>query len=136
MAVKSEINVAPSAPTGSKIYSWRLPVFTKLLKYIGKLDGKPFLSVEKIENFYCFIKLGEAPQYLGNLIPPSIQNISTYPLKNGSDIMAPFCRLSLIRILHLYPLQLNNGTNLIRPYAILIQFLDLKVQLEKNYDLF
>ena len=32
--------------------------------------------------------------YLCDLIPPSIQSKTVYPLLNGSDIIMPFCRLS------------------------------------------
>ena len=32
--------------------------------------------------------------YLCDLIPPSIQSTTVYPLRNGSDIIMPFCRLS------------------------------------------
>ena len=32
--------------------------------------------------------------YLCDLIPPSIQRTTIYPLRNGSDIIMPFCRLS------------------------------------------
>jgi hypothetical protein len=32
--------------------------------------------------------------YLCDLIPPSIQSTTVYPLRNGSDIIMPLCRLS------------------------------------------
>ena len=32
--------------------------------------------------------------YLCDFIPPSIQRTTVYPLRNGSDIRMPFCRLS------------------------------------------
>jgi hypothetical protein len=32
--------------------------------------------------------------YLCDLIPPSIQSTTVYPLRNGSDIIMPFGRLS------------------------------------------
>jgi hypothetical protein len=35
-----------------------------------------------------------APRYLCDLIPPTIQSTTVYPLRNGSDIIIPFCRLS------------------------------------------
>ena len=34
------------------------------------------------------------PNYLCTLIPPTIQRTSVYPLRNGNDIILPFCRLS------------------------------------------
>jgi hypothetical protein len=40
------------------------------------------------------IQNNNAPMYLCELIPPSIQSTTIYPLRNGSDIIMPFCRLS------------------------------------------
>ena len=40
------------------------------------------------------IQNNNAPMYLCDLIPPSIQSTTVYPLRNGSDIIMPFCRLS------------------------------------------
>ena len=37
------------------------------------------------------------PNYLCTLIPPTIQSTSVYPLRNGNDIILPFCRLSSTR---------------------------------------
>jgi hypothetical protein len=36
-----------------------------------------------------------APNYLRELIPPTVQSTTTYPLRNGSDLIIPFCRLSI-----------------------------------------
>jgi hypothetical protein len=33
--------------------------------------------------------------YLCGLIPPTIQSTTVYPLRNGSDIIIPICRLSI-----------------------------------------
>jgi hypothetical protein len=41
------------------------------------------------------IQNNNAPMYLCDLIPPSIQSTTVYPLRNGSDIIIPFCRLSI-----------------------------------------
>ena len=35
-------------------------------------------------------------RYLCYLIPPTIQSTTVYPLRNGSDIIIPSCRLSVI----------------------------------------
>ena len=35
--------------------------------------------------------------YLLDLIPPTIQSTTIYLLRNGNDIIVPFCRLSLTR---------------------------------------
>ena len=48
----------------------------------------------KLQLFYK-IHNGFAPQYLHDLIPPTIQSTTIYPLRNGSDVIVPFCRLSL-----------------------------------------
>jgi hypothetical protein len=40
------------------------------------------------------IQNNNAPMYLCDLIPPSIQSTTVYPLRNGSDIIMLFCRLS------------------------------------------
>lgn len=46
--------------------------------------------------FYNIINR-HASDYLCNLIPPNIQSMTTYPLRNGDDIILPFCRLSLTK---------------------------------------
>jgi hypothetical protein len=40
------------------------------------------------------IQNNNAPRYLCDLIPPTIQSTTVYPLRNGSGIIIPFCRLS------------------------------------------
>ena len=40
------------------------------------------------------IQNNNAPRYLCDLIPPTIQSTTVYPLRIGSDIIIPFCRLS------------------------------------------
>ena len=41
------------------------------------------------------VQNNNAPRYLCDLIPPTIQSTTVYPLRNGSDIIIPFCRLSI-----------------------------------------
>jgi hypothetical protein len=44
----------------------------------------------------CFnIKCGMAPAYLRHLVPPTIQSTTIYPLRNGDNLIVPFCRLSI-----------------------------------------
>jgi hypothetical protein len=43
------------------------------------------------------IQNGSASSYLLDLIPPTIQSTTIYSLRNGNDIIVPFCRLSLTR---------------------------------------
>ena len=40
------------------------------------------------------IQNNNVPGYLCDLIPPTIQSTPVYQLRNGSDIIIPFCRLS------------------------------------------
>jgi hypothetical protein len=47
----------------------------------------------KLKLFYTIYN-GLAPQNLHDLIPPTIQSTTIYPLHNGSDLIVPFCRLS------------------------------------------
>ena len=48
----------------------------------------------KLHLFYN-IQNNNAPGYLYNLIPPTIQSTTVYSLRNGDDIIIPFCRLSI-----------------------------------------
>jgi hypothetical protein len=41
------------------------------------------------------IKNGHAQNYFRERIPPTVQSTTTYPLRNGSDLIIPFCRLSI-----------------------------------------
>jgi hypothetical protein len=43
------------------------------------------------------IQNGSTPSYLLDLIPPTIQSTTMYPLWNGNDSIVPFCGLSLTR---------------------------------------
>ena len=37
-----------------------------------------------------------APEYLRHLVPPTIQSTTiVYPLRNGDNLIVPFCRLSI-----------------------------------------
>ena len=49
------------------------------------------------------------PMYLCDLIPPTIQSTTVYPLRNGSGIIIPFCRLYRLLVTHLFPQQYVNG---------------------------
>jgi hypothetical protein len=48
----------------------------------------------KLQSFYN-IKNEHALNYLRERIPPTVQSTSIYPLRNGSDLIIPFCRLSI-----------------------------------------
>ena len=75
-----------------------LPIFTNT-EYIEKLAGVDWKKEELGEssNYYIISKNGSTPPYLLDLISPTIQSTTIYPLRNGNDIIAPFCRLSLTR---------------------------------------
>jgi hypothetical protein len=64
-----------------------LPIFTKT-EILYRETGWELLSARrkrrKLQPF----------DYLCTLIPPTIQHTSVYPLRNGNDIILPFCRLS------------------------------------------
>ena len=50
----------------------------------------------RLQLFYN-IQNGSTHPFLLDLIPPTIQSTTIYPLRNGNDIIVPFCRLSLTR---------------------------------------
>jgi hypothetical protein len=74
-----------------------LPIFTKTDKLYSETGCATLLGRRhnrKLQLFYN-IKNGHAPNYLTELIPPTIQSTIIYPLRNGSDLIIPFCRLSI-----------------------------------------
>ena len=48
----------------------------------------------KLQLFFN-IKSGVAPEYLRHLVLPTIQSTTIYPLRNGDNLIVPFCRLSI-----------------------------------------
>jgi hypothetical protein len=76
-----------------------LPIFTNT-EYLYRETGWERLEERrtrrKLKLFYN-IQNGSTPPYLLDLIPSTIQNTTIYPLRNGNDIIVPFCRLSLTR---------------------------------------
>jgi hypothetical protein len=66
-----------------------LPIFTKT-EILYRETGWELLSARR---FYNIVNKN-TPNYLSTLIPPTIQRTSVYPLRNGNDIILPFCRLS------------------------------------------
>ena len=73
-----------------------LPIFTKT-QILYRETGWELLSARrkrrKLQLFYNIVNKN-TPNYLCTLIPPTIQRTSVYPLRNGNDIILPFCRLS------------------------------------------
>ena len=84
-----------------------LPIFTKTDKYTetGWITLSSRRHNRKLQLFYN-IKNGHAPNYLRELIPPTVQSTTIYPLRNGSDLIIPFCKLLNL----LFHLLLNSGT--------------------------
>lgn len=74
-----------------------LPVFTKSEKVYSELGWQTLQERRKRRKLQMFynIQNENAPNYLCKLIPPTLQSTTTYPLRNGNDIMLPFCRLTL-----------------------------------------
>jgi hypothetical protein len=74
-----------------------LPIFTKTDKLYSETGWTTLSSRRynrKLQLFYN-IKNGHAPNYLRELIPPTVQSTTIYPLRNDSDLIIPFCRLSI-----------------------------------------
>jgi hypothetical protein len=73
-----------------------LPIFTKTDSLYFETDWEPLHSRHHRRKLQLSYKIynGLAPQYLYDLIPPTIQSTTIYPLRNGSDLIVPFCRLS------------------------------------------
>ena len=71
-----------------------LPIFTKIEILYIETDWE-LLSARrkrrKLQLFYNIINKN-IPNYLCTLIPPNIQRTPVYPLRNGNDIILPFCR--------------------------------------------
>jgi hypothetical protein len=57
-------------------------------------DWSAYLTDAKNDKRLYFESLEEL-RYLCDIIPPTIQRTTVYPLRNGSDIIIPFCRLSI-----------------------------------------
>ena len=117
-------------------YNWRQlelsPDFQSLQTqniYIEKLVGRDWKKEELGEssNYYIISKNGSTPSYLLDLIPPTIQSTTIYPLRNGNDIIVPFCRLSLTRD-SFVSATVREWNNLNIQCAILTHYLNLKRQ--------
>ena len=74
-----------------------LPSFTNTTNIYTETGWEPLAERRKRRKLQMFynIQHSSAPAYLCNLIPPTIQSTSVYPLRNGNNIMTPYCRLSL-----------------------------------------
>ena len=106
MHVRSGTTVVSLIRANWRGYSWRQlelsPDFQSLPTqtiYIEKLAGRDWKKEELGEssNYYIISKIVGTPSYLLDLIPPTIKSTTIYPLRNGNDIIVPFCRLSLAR---------------------------------------
>jgi hypothetical protein len=70
-----------------------LPIFASSILIYKELGWESLTERRKVQMFYNK-QNNNAPRYLCDLIPPTIQSTTVYPLRNGSDIIIPFCRLS------------------------------------------
>ncbi|XP_071133192.1 uncharacterized protein [Mytilus edulis] len=112
-----------------------LPVYTHsetVLKEVGWETLEERRKRRKLQLFYK-IQNNNAPEYLCNLVPPKIQSTTQYPLRNGQDIILPFCRLTLTSQSFIpSTIKLWNNLNIaVRNVDSLPKF---KVEL-KNYDI-
>jgi hypothetical protein len=76
-----------------------LPIFTNT-EYLYRETGWERLEERKTRRKLCIlynIQNGSTPPFLLDLIPPTIQSTTIYPLRNCNDIIIPFCILSLTR---------------------------------------
>ena len=74
----------------------------------------------------CFLQCS-TPSYLLDLIPPTIQPTTIYPLRNDIDILVPSCRLSLARD-SFVPATVREWDTLIFQCVLLTHYLNLKRQ--------
>ena len=73
-----------------------LPIFASSILIYKELGWESLVERRqrrKLQMFYN-IQNNNPPMYLCDLIPSTIQSTTVYPLRNGSDIIIPFCRLS------------------------------------------
>jgi hypothetical protein len=76
-----------------------LPISTNT-EYLYRETGWERLEERRTRRklqLFCNIQNGSTHPYLLDLIPPTIQSTTIYPLRNGNDIIVPFCRLSLTK---------------------------------------
>ena len=73
-----------------------LPIFASSILIYKELGWESLAERRKRRKLQMFynIQNNNAPMYRCDLIPPTIQSTTVYTLRNGSDIIIPFCRLS------------------------------------------
>ena len=74
-----------------------LPIFASYILIYKELSWESLTERRKRRTLQMFynIQNNNAPRYLCDLIPPTIQSTTVYPSREGSDIIIPFCRLSI-----------------------------------------
>jgi hypothetical protein len=72
------------------------PIFASSILIYKELGWDSLAERRKRRTLQMFynVQNNNAPRYLYDLIPPTIQSTTVYPLRNGSDIIISFCRLS------------------------------------------
>jgi hypothetical protein len=91
-----------------------LPIFTQT-EYLCRETGWKRLEERRTRRklkLFCNIQNGSTSPYLLDRIPPTIQSTTIYPLRNGNDIIVPFCRFSLTRD-HFVPATVREWNSLI-----------------------
>ena len=68
-----------------------------LIKYIRKLVEKKNFKKKGVQQITIFFKIlnGDAPDYLADLVPPTVSETSLYNLRNNHNISQQTSRLSL-----------------------------------------
>ena len=74
-----------------------LPIFASYILIYKELSWESLTERRRRRTLQMFynIQNNNAPRYLCDLIPPTIQSTTVYPLRDGSDILIPFCRISI-----------------------------------------
>jgi hypothetical protein len=72
------------------------PIFASSILIYKELGWDSLAERRKRRTLQMFynVQNNNAPRYLYDLIPPTIQSTTVYPLRIGSDIIISFCRLS------------------------------------------
>ena len=72
-----------------------LPIFAGSILIYKELDWESLAERRKRRKLQMFynIQNNNQPRYLCDLISLAIQSTTVYPLRNGSDIIIPVCRL-------------------------------------------
>ena len=107
-----------------------LPIFASSILIYKELSWESLTERRKRRKLQMFynIQNNNAPRYLCDLIPPTV-----YPLRNGSDILIPFCRLS-ITCDSFIPSTIRQGNSLNPSLRNMESIVKFKTELRKQKD--